>query len=198
MHGSSNRQMNLLMVPPWVPRTREGGLLPMLFVPAKLPFALPASDRQKTSGSPASLLWETAIWGRALWQSRPFGPGRVNGRNLDFKPWKPAEPSPSARERGLERLGRRRPGPVRRWPRRQGSWRRQGPPGGDRPSRRRPRRRPRPREGKRSRPIFGVRPATPNIGVHRPPRPRGDRARAGWGAGLRRMGLGRGTDRAEC
>ena len=38
----------------------------------------------------------------------------------------------------------------------------------------------------------------PTLAIRRPPRPRGDRARAGWGAGLRRMGSGHGPDRAEC
>ena len=38
----------------------------------------------------------------------------------------------------------------------------------------------------------------PTLAIRRPPRPRGDRARAGWGEGLRRMGLGQGPDRAEC
>src|SRR6516225_1956503 len=66
LRGSSNRQMSLLMVPPWVPRTPEWpGLLPILFVPARLPFALRASDRQKTAGFRATLPWETAIWGLA-------------------------------------------------------------------------------------------------------------------------------------
>ena len=51
------------------------------------------------------------------------------------------------------------------------------------------------RVGPRRRPCRTRRPI---LAIRRPPRPRGDRARAGWGEGLRRMGPGQETDRAEC
>ena len=46
--------------------------------------------------------------------------------------------------------------------------------------------------GPRGRPSRTLRPI---LAIRRPPRPRGDRARAGWGAGPRRMGPGQEMDR---